>query len=215
MERYHFIELASRRDGSHVLESRGIPTGRPTMLYVGRLLALKQPDDAIRAMAHAIERHPQAIGVLAGTGPMQDELERLIAELGMEGRIFLAGHVDQEEISLILPHCITVSPLTGMALIEAGLAGSPIAAYDRDWQAEFVSDGENGFLVPFRDHRALGEAAAELIANPQKARLFSERIRQRAMDLASPEKLRQLEAEIFDRLLGRSGAAAPQPEAAR
>jgi glycosyltransferase involved in cell wall biosynthesis len=122
----------------------------------------------------------------------------------MKGRVHLAGHLGQEEVSRLLPHCITLSPLTGLALIECGLAGSPIVAYDRDWQAEFVDDGVNGFIVAFRDVDSLAECALRLIGDPQLAGIFSTRIREKALEFADPVRLARLEAETFDRLLGRS-----------
>ena len=207
VEKRHFVEPSDRGSPAQLFERLKIPFRRPTMLYLGRLLPLKLPDDAIRAMAAVISRRPDAVGVLVGAGPMRLELEALIDRLGMNGRIHLVGHLDQEEVSRLTPHCITLSPLTGLALIECGLAGSPIVAYDRDWQAEFVEDGVSGFVVPFRDHAGMAERALELIDDPAKAAGFAAAIRARALHFADHDRIAALEASVFDRLLRRQTAA--------
>jgi glycosyltransferase involved in cell wall biosynthesis len=133
---------------------------------------------------------------------MQEELEALIASLGMEGKIRLLGFVDQQDLSHIIPRSITLSPLTGMALIECGLGASPIVAYDRDWQGDFVCDGERGFVVPFGDIDGMAERTLRLLEDPVLAARFGQAIRAHARELADRERIREGEWEAFDRLLG-------------
>jgi glycosyltransferase involved in cell wall biosynthesis len=175
------------------------------LLFVGRLLALKHPDEAIRAMALVITEHPEAVGLVAGSGPMQDELEALVGQLDMTGRIHFLGHIDQVELSRIIPHCITLSPLTGMALVECGLGGSPLVAFDRDWQAEFVEEGLNGYVVPFLDHRQMAERAARLVSDRDLWGRMSSASRERALDFADLDRIQAIEHQVYDRLLERTG----------
>ena len=137
---------------------------------------------------------------------MQGELETLVAQLGMTGRIHFLGHIDQVELSRIIPHCITLSPLTGMALIECGLGGSPLVAFDRDWQAEFVEDGVNGYVVPFLDHCRMAQRAVMLIADRELWGRLSASSRERALDFADLDRIQALEHQVYDRLLERTGA---------
>jgi glycosyltransferase involved in cell wall biosynthesis len=203
IEPAHLADPATRPGPEAILARHGIPAGAPMMLFVGRLLALKHPDDAVRAMAVAIEQVPEAFGLIAGSGPMQEELEALARSLGMEGRIRFLGHIDQQQLARIIPHCITLSPLTGMALIECGLGGSPAVAYDRDWQAEFVEDGVAGFVVPFRDHRAMADRAVRLLKDEGLRRRFSQAMRERALDFADRDRIYAREHALYDRLLAR------------
>jgi glycosyltransferase involved in cell wall biosynthesis len=175
------------------------------MLFVGRLLALKHPDEAVRAMAGVIAERPDAAGLVAGSGPMQAELESLARSLGAEGRIRFLGHIDQVTLARLTPHCITLSPLTGMALIECGLGGSPMVAFDRDWQAEFVEDGVNGFVVPFLDYDAMARRALEIIADPALRARMSQAARERSLEFADKDRIYAREHALYDRLLARSG----------
>ncbi|MDQ4086655.1 MAG: glycosyltransferase [Pseudomonadota bacterium] len=204
MEEVHLGDPAEREAPFELFAALGIAADTPVMLTVGRLLPLKHPDEAVRAMAAVIRRHPEAVGLVAGEGPMQPELEALAASLGARDRIHFLGQVDQATLSRIIPKCITLSPLTGMALIECGLGGSPLVAFDRDWQAEFVQDGLTGFVVPFRDHQAMAERALRLIEDPELRERMSRSSRQRALDFADRERINALEHAAYDELLARS-----------
>jgi glycosyltransferase involved in cell wall biosynthesis len=196
----------AEREPPETLARLGIPADAPLMLFVGRLLALKHPDEAVRAMASVIARRPDAHGLVAGSGPMQGELEALAESLGAKGRIHFLGHLDQDELSRLTPRSITLSPLTGMALVECGLGGSPLVAFDRDWQAEFVADGVNGFVVPFLDHEAMADRSLRLIDDPELHAGMARASRERALDFADRARIEALEHEAYDRLL----AAAPR-----
>ena len=205
LEAAHLVAPDQRAQPDALLAQFGIEAGRPMLLFVGRLLALKHPDEAIRAMALVITEHPEAVGLVAGSGPMQDELEALVGQLDMTGRIHFLGHIDQVELSRIIPHCITLSPLTGMALVECGLGGSPLVAFDRDWQAEFVEEGLNGYVVPFLDHRQMAERAARLVSDRDLWGRMSSASRERALDFADLDRIQAIEHQVYDRLLERTG----------
>ena len=54
----------------------------------------------------------------------------------------------------------------GVVLIEALAAGAPIVASDLDAFARVLEDGAAGVLVPRGDAAALGQALADLLADP-------------------------------------------------
>ncbi len=205
IEPVHLVEPDRREAPVEIFSRFGIAPGTPLMLFVGRLLALKHPDEAVRAMAAVINERPDAMGLLAGSGPMQAQLEALAVSLGVGGRIHFLGHIDQIQLSRLIPHCITVSPLTGMALIECGLGGSPIVAFDRDWQAEFVEDGVNGFIVPFLDHQALADRVLTLLSDQERRDRMVKASRERALDFADSGRIHALEHAAYDRLLASHG----------
>jgi glycosyltransferase involved in cell wall biosynthesis len=204
IEPAHLVPPEQRERPDPLFERLGAPAGAPMMLFVGRLRALKHPDEAVRAMAQVLAERQDAVGLVAGSGPMQAELEALVGSLGAGGRIHFLGHIDQAELSRIIPHCITLSPLTGMALIECGLGGSPMVAFDRDWQAEFVEDGVNGFVVPFLDTEAMAERALQLIDDPELRARMSGAAREKALDFADRDRIHAQERAVYDRLLGKA-----------
>jgi glycosyltransferase involved in cell wall biosynthesis len=206
IQRIHMRPPEERTKGRETFERLGLPFGVPALIYVGRLLKLKQPDEALRAMALVIAEEPSLVGILAGDGPMRGELEQLATSLRVKDRIFFTGQTTQEDLAEIIPHCVTVSPLTGLSLVECGLGGSPPVGYDRDWQGEFIEDGINGYLVPDHDYRAMADRLLRIVRDPQLRKRFSVAIRQRALRQMDPDEVRRLENEAFDKVLGQAGA---------
>lgn len=201
IQRIHLRPPEERTQGEQVFSKLGIPFRQPTLLYVGRLLKLKQPDEALRAIALVMEQEPSTIGILAGAGPMQENLELLAASLGVRERIHFIGQTTQEDLAEIIPHCITVSPLTGLSLIECGLGGSPPVGYDRDWQGEFIVEGVNGFLVPDHDYQAMADRLLRIIRDPALRQRLSKAIRERALRQMDATEVARLERAAFDKVL--------------
>lgn len=202
IEAVHLV-APEQRDQPEAFTRFGIASGAPLLLCVGRLIALKHPDEAVRAMAAAIRARPDAVGLMAGSGPMRADLENLVAELGMQGKIHFLGHVSQPELARLTPHSITLSPLTGMALIECALGGSPMVAFDRDWQAEFIEDGANGYIVAFLDHAAMADRTLRLINDSQLRARMSKEARQKALDYSDPDRIYAQEHAAFDAVFER------------
>jgi glycosyltransferase involved in cell wall biosynthesis len=201
IEPCHLSDPAEREPHEPLLASLEVPSGR-LMILISRLIPVKFAEDGVRAMIEAAKAVPDAVGIVAGDGPMQGELEDLVADAGLTDRIRFAGHLSQEQLSRIVPHCVTLSPLTGMALVEAGLGGSPVVAYDADWQPEFVEDGVNGFIVPLHDWKAMGKRAAQLLGDDGLRTRMSIAMRANALKRADRESIARHEREVFDRLLG-------------
>ncbi len=205
----HRTPADERGDGRALLRRLGVPADGPLLLYLGRLLELKHPDDALRAMAFNISRHPQAVGLLIGAGPMEQKLRELAQELEVEASIHFLGQVDQHAISQIVPHCIMFSPSAGqLALLECALGGAAIVAYDRDFQSEFIEDGVNGFKVRFRDVDEMARRGDLLIRDPSVARRLSLAARSSALVEVDPERVKRVEWEAFERLVSARGGGA-------
>jgi glycosyltransferase involved in cell wall biosynthesis len=199
----HFVPPEARRCARTLFQSLGIPTDRRYLLTIGRLIPPKYPADAIEAMIRAARAESQVIGIVAGEGSLRASLEEMVSAAGLRDRFFFLGNVPQEILSQIIPHCVTISPITGMALVECGLGGSPAVAYDVDWQAEFVKDGINGYVVPFRDNRAMAERALRLLGDDELRERMASAARNLALEFADLERLHAKEREVYDRLLAR------------
>lgn len=197
----HFQSPSERTGSDDIFATLGLPSGRDYLLSISRLIGVKLVEDALKAMMIAIEQDPRVIGVFAGDGPLRPQFVAIVDSAQLSDRIFFLGSISQQSLSALLPHCITLSPLAGLALIEAGLGGSPPVAYDFEWQSEFVEDGVNGYLVPTGDYTAMADKALYILHHPGVRAQFSEAIRQTALDLADPVKVFANEKTTFDRVL--------------
>lgn len=214
VSRVHLQEPAKRPEVAPILERLGIPQASATLIYVGRMTAVKHPEDALRAMAAVLAERHDVVGVMAGDGDLRPALIEEARALGLQDRIIFPGPVDQPSLAALLPHCIAISPLTGMALIEVALAGAPVVAYDRDWQAEFVTDGRTGFVVPFLDVAALSEAVGKLLDDAGLRAAMSKRQRAHGIAFLDIEGNRAREAAAWDALFKRFRDHKPTPGAA-
>ena len=172
------------------------------LLTVARLEPVKMVDHSIKAFSVVARDHPDALLLLAGDGSQRSELEKLAASLGLADRVRFLGLVPQEFLSRLEPHCLVLSPLTGMALFETSLAGCPTVAYDCDSAVtEMIDSGINGIVVPPRDWEAMGEAASQILRDPAAYERMSRGIRARAELLTDEKRLYGHEHAVFDQLL--------------
>jgi glycosyltransferase involved in cell wall biosynthesis len=201
-ENHHLA--VSQRDYSrlkHVFVDHPELVGHQRLVLISRLVEMKLPQDALAAMQIAMETHPDVVGVVAGDGAMRAELEDWVRDRGLASRIIFAGNVEQATLAALIPESIILSPLTGMALIEAGLGAAAIVAYDRDWQADFISDGVDGYIVPFKDVHAMSQRINQLLDDANIRGLFSQRIRNKALQMTSPQLLQLHFEEQWSRIL--------------
>jgi glycosyltransferase involved in cell wall biosynthesis len=197
----HLLPPEARSFDPALLGALGIEKGR-YLLSVGRVQAVKFPDDAVRALAALKERGHDLKLVFAGDGPMREDLQALGASLGVGDRLVFAGNQNQASLAQLMPQAAAVlSPLTGRALSECALGGAAIVAYDLDWQSDLIQTGATGELVPFRDPDGLAAAAARFVEDPAYARAMGAGARTRAMEMLNPAELDDHERAVFSQLL--------------
>jgi glycosyltransferase involved in cell wall biosynthesis len=178
---------------------------RPFFLLVSRLAAIKHPEDAVRVLAAAKQREPRMAAVLVGGGLMQAEIEDLARELGVHDDLHILGYRDQPWLASALSSAdVVISTLTGRALVEACLSGTPVVAYDVEWQSELIRPDETGILVPYRDADAMAEAVCKLVREPELGSRLGRRARAFAAGIMDPQTLLLRETADYERLLGSS-----------
>jgi glycosyltransferase involved in cell wall biosynthesis len=144
-----------------------------TWLAVGRFEVAKDYPNMLRAFAKVRERQPRTVLLLVGRGSLQADTEALAGTLGPAGGVrFLGVRSDVPEIMSAADGYVMSSAWEGMpiVLLEAGAAGLPIVATRVGGNEEVVLDEASGFLVPPRDHEALGLAMARLMELPEERR---------------------------------------------
>ncbi len=141
------------------------------VLSVGRLEGNKRVDLIVRALAHTDRRVRL---VVAGDGPLREQLEGAAALAGVADRVTWAGRVtDQRLIELYAGALAVVFPPFdedyGYVTLEAFLARKAVVTTtDAGGPLEFVEDGITG-LVTDPTPEALGAAIARLAADPRTA----------------------------------------------
>lgn len=146
---------------------------RRNVVTTGRLAPQKNHAMLIRAfagMAHQVEDNL----VIYGEGALRDDLETLIAELGMEQRIFLPGSTKDVATAIAGAKLFVLSSdFEGMpnSLMEAMALGLPCISTDCPCGGPgmLIEHEKNGVLVPVDDQTALKEAMERVLLNPYYA----------------------------------------------
>jgi glycosyltransferase involved in cell wall biosynthesis len=144
-----------------------LPPDVPVLAFVGRLTAIKQPLRMLAVARSLLEHHPGLHVVVAGGGPMYDEVTAAAAPLG--GRVRMLGwRPDVETVYGAADLLLLTSDNEGMpiTLIEAALSGTPAVATDVGSVREVLIDGSTGLVTP-PDEAALTEAADRLLRDPE------------------------------------------------
>jgi glycosyltransferase involved in cell wall biosynthesis len=142
------------------------------LLFVGRVVSVKAPDDAIKAIAILEGK----VGIrnieldIIGTGQEEyiKELKELIMASNLDSHVNFLGWLEHAEIlnlysyydALIFPSRWEES--FGVVIIEAMARGLPVIATNRGGNPEIITDDVNGLLVPADRPDRLAEAIVRL-----------------------------------------------------
>ena len=181
-----------------------VPEG-PLVAVIGNLWPVK----GHRTLLEAVARLPADLHrfhfVCAGEGPEREHLTRRIEDLGLEDRVHLLGH--RLDVPALLARstaaclCSSAEGLSN-ALMEAMAARLPIVATRVGGNPELVRDGENGWLVPYRDAAALAERLAAVLRDPEAAKAMGLRGRRRVEAELSMEKMADGHGALYRKVLG-------------
>lgn len=147
----------------------------PRLLCLGRLVAEKGFDLALRAFARLVEFFPNLSLTIAGDGPERATLEQLTAELGLGQVVEFVGWVQPERVPELIntASIVVVSSRTEglpQVSLQAAQMARPVVATRVGGLEEIVADGETGYLVPPEDSETLASAIAKLLAHPEDAK---------------------------------------------
>jgi glycosyltransferase involved in cell wall biosynthesis len=149
-------------------ESIGASADDVIVGYVGRMVPVKDLYTLIRAFAQALALVPSLRLVLAGGGTDRTEIEILVGELGIAGRVHFLGWISDLAGFYATIDIFALSSLnegTPVAAIEAMAAARPVVATAVGGVPDVVEAGRTGVLVPARDPRAMAEALAQLASD--------------------------------------------------
>jgi len=166
---------ATNEDRLAVRAELGVPADAPVLSGVFRFDEEKQPDLFVEVSRRAIERVKDLRVLIAGTGPLQGEVESLVRRLGLSHRILLLGR--RNDIGRILAASdvlLLTSSLEGSpnVVIEASHFGLPVVATAGGGTTDAIVHGETGYLAGVRDVDGLTEFVLRLFADAElRARL--------------------------------------------
>ena len=173
-----------RADASRVTEIRsrlGL-TERPVLLTVGRMVERKGHDVVLKALPRVLDKAPDIAYLIVGTGPQEEQLRHLAAELHLPSRaVIFCGKVPSEELPFyyhacdifVMPNRIVGSDVEGFGIVflEAAAAGKPAIGGRSGGAGDAIVDGVTGLLVDPTSPAALADSVIRLLddaANAQR-----------------------------------------------
>lgn len=145
---------------------------RPTLLFVGRLAAVKGVLVLFDALKAIIKQHPDVLLRLIGDGPERSSLEARAVELGIQDHVEFCGYKSQADVAealsaadvFVLPSFAEGVPVV---LMEAMASQVPVVTSRIAGVPELVEDGQSGLLVPPGATGPLADALNKLLGDPK------------------------------------------------
>ena len=206
-------DLFRPRDRDECRRELDIEADRPVLLWVGRLEKLKGVDILIDAVAQLDE--PDVLLLVVGGDEhgqvLRAELEAQAQEAGLGGNIRFTGAVPHEELPAwysAADVCVVPSYYEsfGLVAVEAMACGTPVVASRVGGLVSTVTDGVNGYLIPWRCPEPFAEKLEVLIRNPELRANFARSARESVQRFRWDEIARRMDALYEDVIANHANA---------
>lgn len=139
------------------------------LVAVGRLTYQKGFDLLLKAVRHCLLKRSDWHLTIVGEGPERKSLEKIIHRLGLGRQVTLAGQQHNPYPFIANAHLlISSSRWEGLpnVVLESLACGTKVIAFDcPGGTREIIQDGENGWLIPSGDWKAMGEKIDWILGN--------------------------------------------------
>lgn len=208
------VDLARFSPGPHpdvrarLAAQLGFDPRQSVLLCVGRLIPEKGVLDFVDAARLVCQSRSDAVFLLAGSGPLLDELRRRVTEAGLEGPIKILGWRDDIQ-DLVKASDVFVLPsyyMEGLpvSLLEAMACGKPVITTRHKGCEDAVVDGATAFLVDVRQPRSLAEKMELLIRDAALRQRMGEAGRRRVEQVFELQDCTREVVETLERAVRRA-----------
>jgi len=202
-------------DSNQIHQQLGLAPGERMVTVVSRITPLKGLEQFIDAASLLAPWFPSARFVIAGDASANGReylvaLKQRAEHLGR--RVLFIGH--RFDVPAVLGSAaVSVMPslneALSNALLESMAAGAPIVATRVGGTPEAIADGHTGLLVPANDPRALSEAIARLLREPDLAAALGRAARRTAESSFSLPRMVAATEQLYRDLLAQKGTTVP------
>ena len=179
---------------------------------VGRMQTVKDQPNLVRAFIAALvqrpELHDRARLVLVGEGPLREVCRQLLDDAGVADLAWLPG--ERSDVADVMRglHCFVLPSLAegiSNTILEAMASALPVIATAVGGNADLVSHGKTGVIVPAADVPSMADAIVRFASAPPRAAAMGRAGRAQVEDRFSLSAMVDTYAQVYGRLL----AAAP------
>jgi len=205
------LQHFTRGDGAAFRRRLGIDPARPVLLFVGRVAFEKNIDFLLHMVDEVRRQMPSALLLIAGEGPAEPHLRRLVQRLDLGANVAFAGYLDR---ATALLDCYAAADVfvfssrtetQGLVLLEAMAMGCPVVAQAVMGTRDVLREGD-GALIAEDDVHDFARKVLALLGD----RGLYERLSRRALDYAgtwSNESCARRLEEYYVQLIERTAPA--------
>ena len=157
----------------------------------------------IRAFAQIASRHSEVDLLLAGDGPLREDLQRQVSELRIEDRVrFLGVRSDVPKLlqAVDVFALTSVSEAASLTVLEAMATSLPVVVTNVGGNPEMVRHEVEGLLVERGDADACATALHRLLDDPSLARRLGDAGRRRVEERYRLEQTVENYHQLYRRL---------------
>lgn len=152
--KYHVVH-----PGIEYRERNTIHQKNYSILSISRITKQKGLETVIRAMPEILKQIPTIKYVIAGKGPYEKELKRIVEELNLYDNVIFVGHISEEEKSDLIENCdLFVLPSIeiedsgevegfGIVYLEANQYGKYVIGNSYGGVKDAIQDGKTGAIL--------------------------------------------------------------------
>jgi N-acetyl-alpha-D-glucosaminyl L-malate synthase BshA len=181
------------------------------ILSVGRLIDWKGTIHLIDAMPLVLQRVPNTLLLIIGSGPEKEHLMQRANQLSLGEKVKFLGMVSEVDLQayyhaadvFVLPS-VNKSGKTeglGVVLLEAMASGCPVIGSNVGGIPDIITDGENGFLVPEQDSIQLAERIVRLLSDTELRETFRKNGHAKVDELFSWNRISDQFASVYHQVL--------------
>jgi len=145
--------------------------------------------------------------IIAGSGPLEQELKASVAKLGAQNIYFL-GHLLEDDKMALLELCYSLvfpshlrSEAFGISLLEGAMYSKALISCEIGTGTTYINiDGKTGLSVPPDDPKELRRAMDYIWDNPEKTEKMGKRAKERYLKLFTADKMVNKYLEIYQSL---------------
>jgi len=181
--------------------------GKKIIGFIGSFYRYEGLDLLVKAFAHIVGNHPDAVLLLVGGGEMENELAQLLADLELTSRVIMPGRIPHERVPGVYAMInVLVYPRYSMRLtelvtplkpLEAMAMGKALLASDVGGHTELIRDGETGLFFKAGSESSLVKQLDRLLRDRELREVLQRQGRQWVCDHHPWEKTTAVYPEIY------------------
>lgn len=198
-----------------LLKQYGLKPEQPIILTVARLAKDEQYkgyDKILQALMQIREVIPDIHYVIVGKGDDRPRIEQIIAQLGLEDHVTLAGFIPDEQLCDYYNLCnVFAMPSKGegfgIVYLEALACGKPVLAGNQDGAVDALCHGELGALVHPDNDEEIAQTLIKIIRSAYSHPLIyqPEALRQKVIDTFGIERFQQTLSSHLEKYFQKQG----------